>query len=116
MLTARIANQKSEIPAGRATSRLLRYNLRRGSMCCKALPPTTLKVAGVSLRILIVDDLPANVLLLEGMLRNAGYTNITSTTQANTACQSHRQYLAMAVGRLPNAMSSAGLSISCILR
>jgi CheY-like chemotaxis protein len=31
--------------------------------------------------ILIVDDQQRNVLLLEQMLRNAGYVSITSTTQ-----------------------------------
>ena len=31
--------------------------------------------------ILIVDDQEANVMLLEQMLRNGGYTNITTTQQ-----------------------------------
>lgn len=33
-------------------------------------------------RILIVDDEPANVRLLEKMLRNSGYTNVSSTTSS----------------------------------
>jgi CheY-like chemotaxis protein len=39
--------------------------------------------------ILIVDDQEANVMLLEKMLRNAGYKCITSTTQPRTVCASH---------------------------
>jgi len=34
-------------------------------------------------RILVVDDLEANVLLLEGMLRVAGYRSVESTTDPN---------------------------------
>ncbi len=36
-------------------------------------------------RILIVDDQALNVRVLEGMLRHAGYTNLTSTTDAREA-------------------------------
>jgi PAS domain S-box-containing protein len=39
--------------------------------------------------ILIVDDQEANVMLLEKMLRNAGYKRITSTTQPRTVCAAH---------------------------
>ena len=39
--------------------------------------------------ILIVDDQEANVLLLERMLRNAGYQHITSTMDARTVCPLH---------------------------
>jgi PAS domain S-box-containing protein len=39
--------------------------------------------------ILIVDDQDANVMLLEKMLRNAGYLNITSTTDPLTVCALH---------------------------
>src|ERR1035438_5168984 len=42
-------------------------------------------------RILIVDDLEANVRLLEGMLRIAGYTSIESTTDPTQVCELHRQ-------------------------
>ena len=40
--------------------------------------------------ILIVDDRRVNVLLLEQMLRGAGYLSITSTTDASDVCQLHR--------------------------
>jgi PAS domain S-box-containing protein len=42
--------------------------------------------------ILIVDDLPANVLLLEEILRNAGYRNITSTMDPAAVRALHRQH------------------------
>ncbi len=42
--------------------------------------------------ILIVDDQEANVLLLEEMLRNAGYRRITSTTDPREACPLHRAH------------------------
>jgi CheY-like chemotaxis protein len=40
-------------------------------------------------RILIVDDLAANVRLLEQMLRGAGYTHIDSTMDPRTVCTLH---------------------------
>jgi two-component system cell cycle response regulator len=40
--------------------------------------------------ILIVDDLEANVQLLEQMLRGAGYTRITSTRNPHAVCNLHR--------------------------
>ena len=40
--------------------------------------------------ILIVDDLEANVQLLEKMLRNAGYLRITSTRDPHSVCALHR--------------------------
>lgn len=40
-------------------------------------------------KILIVDDQPANVLLLDEMLRDAGYTCITSTTEPTKVCELH---------------------------
>jgi len=40
--------------------------------------------------ILIVDDLAANVQLLEQMLRNAGYTRITATRDPHAVCDLHR--------------------------
>jgi serine phosphatase RsbU (regulator of sigma subunit) len=42
-------------------------------------------------RILVVDDQPANVLLIEGMLRVAGYTCVQSTTDPNQVSELHRQ-------------------------
>ncbi len=41
-------------------------------------------------RILVVDDLEANVRLLEGMLRIAKYTSVESTTDPNQVCELHR--------------------------
>jgi diguanylate cyclase (GGDEF)-like protein len=40
--------------------------------------------------ILIVDDLEANVQLIEQMLRGAGYTHITSTRDPHAVCALHR--------------------------
>ena len=42
-------------------------------------------------RILVVDDQQANVSLLEGMLRIAGYTSVDATTNPNEVCERHRQ-------------------------
>src|ERR1017187_4094882 len=42
-------------------------------------------------RILVVDDQKSNVLLLEGMLRNAGYTSVESTTDPKEVCELHRK-------------------------
>jgi PAS domain S-box-containing protein len=39
--------------------------------------------------ILIVDDQEANVLLLENVLRNAGYRHVTSTRDPRTVCSLH---------------------------
>ena len=41
--------------------------------------------------ILIVDDLQANVRLLENMLRGAGYTRVTSTRDPHEVCALHRK-------------------------
>jgi signal transduction histidine kinase len=41
-------------------------------------------------KILIVDDQAANILLLERMLRNAGYVAVTSTTTPEEVCALHR--------------------------
>ena len=41
-------------------------------------------------KILIVDDLEANILLLERMLRNAGYIAITSSMDPLKVCELHR--------------------------
>src|ERR1039457_996826 len=45
----------------------------------------------LSARILVVDDQEANVLLLEGLLRIAGYTSVESTTNPNEVCELHRK-------------------------
>ena len=42
-----------------------------------------------SARILIVDDQQANVLLLEQMLKKAGYVNVTSTMDPGAVCALH---------------------------
>ncbi|HTB10371.1 MAG TPA: SpoIIE family protein phosphatase [Bryobacteraceae bacterium] len=42
-------------------------------------------------KILVVDDKEANVLLIEGMLRVAGYTSVHSTTDPNRVCDLHRK-------------------------
>jgi len=42
-------------------------------------------------RILVVDDKEANVRLLEGMLRIAGYTAVESTTDPAEVCELHRK-------------------------
>ena len=42
-------------------------------------------------KILIVDDLPANVLLLERMLSGAGYTSIASTLDSRAVCDLHQK-------------------------
>ena len=42
-------------------------------------------------RILIVDDRAANVILLDGMLRIAGYTSVESTTDPAAVCELHRK-------------------------
>jgi signal transduction histidine kinase len=41
--------------------------------------------------ILIVDDQPANVSLLEEMLRDAGYVSVASTTNPREVCELHRK-------------------------
>jgi adenylate cyclase len=43
-------------------------------------------------KILIVDDQPANVMLLEQMLRNAGYLAVSSTTDSNAVCALHLEH------------------------
>jgi serine phosphatase RsbU (regulator of sigma subunit) len=42
-------------------------------------------------KILVVDDNEANVRLIEGMLRVAGYTSVHSTTDPNEVCELHRK-------------------------
>jgi CheY-like chemotaxis protein len=42
--------------------------------------------------ILIVDDQEANVMLLEQMLRNAGYSRITTTQEPRTVCPLHAEH------------------------
>ncbi|MHB1581020.1 MAG: putative bifunctional diguanylate cyclase/phosphodiesterase [Acidithiobacillus sp.] len=45
----------------------------------------------INASILIVDDQDANVLLLERMLRGAGYASIASTTASHAVCELHRK-------------------------
>ena len=42
-------------------------------------------------KVLIVDDQEVNVILLERMLRGAGYVSIESTTDPNEVCELHRK-------------------------
>src|SRR5664279_3154730 len=42
-------------------------------------------------RILIVDDQNSHVLLLERMLRDAGYTSVESTMDPTEVCELHRK-------------------------
>lgn len=42
-------------------------------------------------RILVVDDLEANILLLEQILHRAGYAHVASTTDAAAVCELHRR-------------------------
>ena len=42
-------------------------------------------------RVLIVDDQESHVLLLERMLRGAGYTSIESTMEPSAVCELHRK-------------------------
>ena len=42
-------------------------------------------------KILVVDDKEANISLIEGMLRVAGYTSVESTTDPNKVCELYRQ-------------------------
>ena len=43
-------------------------------------------------KVLIVDDLEANVLLLERMLRGAGYVSVMSTTNPTKVCELHLKH------------------------
>jgi two-component system cell cycle response regulator len=43
-------------------------------------------------KVLIVDDQEAGVRLLEGMLRDAGYTAVMSTTDPRDVCELHRKH------------------------
>jgi uncharacterized membrane protein len=43
-------------------------------------------------KILIVDDMEANILLLERMLLNAGYTDVSSTLDPLKVCELYRNY------------------------
>ena len=45
----------------------------------------------LSAKLLVVDDKEANVLLIEGMLRVAGYTSVHSTTDPSQVCDLHRR-------------------------
>jgi len=43
-------------------------------------------------KVLIVDDLEANIILLERMLRGAGYTSVASTMDPLEVCELHRRH------------------------
>jgi CheY-like chemotaxis protein len=43
-------------------------------------------------KILIVDDKPANVLLLRNVLHGAGYVSVASTLDPRQVCELHRQH------------------------
>ncbi|WP_028223395.1 adenylate/guanylate cyclase domain-containing protein [Paraburkholderia oxyphila] len=49
-------------------------------------------LAILNAKILVVDDLEANVLLLEQMLRRAGYVHVTSTMEASAVSELHRHH------------------------
>ena len=51
--------------------------------------------------ILVVDDMDANVMLLEQMLRNAGYANITTTQNPRAVLGLYREQLRAERPRLP---------------
>jgi PAS domain S-box-containing protein len=53
---------------------------------------TSIQAAIPAARILIVDDQTANVRLLERLLRDAGYVNVSSTMQPEQVCALHRQH------------------------
>src|SRR3989339_2088349 len=42
-------------------------------------------------KVLIVDDLEANIILLERMLRGAGYTSVASTMDPSEVCELHHK-------------------------
>ena len=50
------------------------------------------KIKYLTSKILIVDDKPANVLLLEKILKQQGYQSIQSTTDSRRAAKIYRQY------------------------
>ena len=43
-------------------------------------------------RILIVDDQQANVMLLEKMLHNVGYTQVSTTMEPQSVCPMHLEH------------------------
>ncbi len=45
----------------------------------------------LSAKVLVVDDQQSHVLLLERMLRDAGYTSVDSTTDPAAVCDLHRK-------------------------
>jgi len=58
-------------------------------MITLANPPRGLPFTNA--RILIVDDQPANIALLEETMHQAGYTNVTSTADPTEVCALHRR-------------------------
>jgi PAS domain S-box-containing protein len=53
---------------------------------------TAAGAAILNARILVVDDLPANVALLEQVLAEAGYTSVSSTMDSREVCALHREH------------------------
>ena len=45
----------------------------------------------LSAKILVVDDQEAQVQVIKGMLRDAGYTSVESTTDPNQVCELYRK-------------------------
>lgn len=52
----------------------------------------TLSAEILRARILIVDDQEANVQLIEQLLADAGYSNVSSTTDSSEVCELHREH------------------------
>jgi adenylate cyclase len=57
-----------------------------------ATTPREADRAILAARILVVDDLPANVTLLERMLQAAGYTSVSSTLDPTAVCALHAEH------------------------
>src|SRR5438105_36461 len=60
-----------------------------------AVAKTNIMIASsdiLNAHVLIVDDQDVNVLLLERMLRGAGYTSVTSTRDPLEVCELHRAH------------------------
>src|SRR5476649_1115573 len=49
-----------------------------------------LRSQSVDARILVVDDVETNVLVLENLLRQEGYSNVHTTTDSGTVVDMHR--------------------------
>src|ERR1051325_2306282 len=72
---------------------------RLNSQHSRLLSPDEPKAAGMitpadilNASILVVDDKEANIKLIEGMLRVAGYTSVCSTTDPTEVCALYRKH------------------------